>query len=166
MPTTVQQCHPETRHRRGPPCGGLKQLHLDHTVALLSKRLRIYTTTCDTTFVSQPNSETSKRASRRRVVVTLLSGCCHTPVPRDSRGPNSSSVLAPERGFEPRTLRLTVRCIPFGNRGLYSLSAAECRQMPWCAARVAVRKRLSAPVLGSPSQQLIFDDIELAEPRI
>src|SRR5713226_2922391 len=52
----VQQCHPETRHRRGPPCGGLKQLHLDHTVALLSKRLWIYTTTRDTTHPGRLNS--------------------------------------------------------------------------------------------------------------
>jgi hypothetical protein len=45
----VQQCHPETRHRRGPPCGGFEQLHLDHTVAFLSKAFWIYTTTRDTT---------------------------------------------------------------------------------------------------------------------
>src|SRR5258708_7125283 len=45
----VQQCHPETRHRRGPPSDGFEQLRLDHTVALLSKRLWIYTTTRDTT---------------------------------------------------------------------------------------------------------------------
>jgi len=45
----VQQCHPETCHRRGPPGSGFEQLHLDHTVALLSKRLYIYTITRDTT---------------------------------------------------------------------------------------------------------------------
>src|SRR6266566_9689845 len=35
--------------------------------------------------------------------------------------------LAPDRGFEARTLRLTDRCRPFRNGGLYSPGAAECR---------------------------------------
>src|SRR5439155_15529330 len=47
--------------------------------------------------------------------------------------------MAPGRGFEPRTLRLTDRCSPFGNGGSNSLSAAECRQITPLAPGVAVR---------------------------
>ena len=47
--------------------------------------------------------------------------------------------LAPERGFEPRTLRLTDRCSPFGNRGLNSLSATACRRVSPFIAGVTVR---------------------------
>ncbi len=39
--------------------------------------------------------------------------------------------LAPDQGFEPRTLRLTDRCTPFKNRRSSTATIAGCRQMPW-----------------------------------
>jgi hypothetical protein len=59
------------------------------------------------------------------------------------------SDLAPERGFEPRTLRLTDRCSPFRNDCPCSQSAAECRRSPACIAGVAVQTARMACRLGS-----------------
>ena len=47
--------------------------------------------------------------------------------------------MAPERGFEPRTLRLTARCTSFRILGSNSLSAAEYRHVPPFISCVAVR---------------------------
>jgi hypothetical protein len=55
-----------------------------------------------------------------------------------------SSILAPGRRFELRTLRLTDRCAPFKNRDPCSPSVAECRQMPGFATGVAVCARWAA----------------------
>ena len=64
---------------------------------------------------------------------------CTVQKPARVMGPVSSSDLAPDRGFEPRTLRLTDRCTPFRNAASNSLSAAEYRQLPPFATGVAVR---------------------------
>jgi hypothetical protein len=53
--------------------------------------------------------------------------------------------VAPGRGFEPRTLRLTDRCGTFRNGDLNSLSAAEYHHFPPFITGVAVRVIL--PVL-------------------
>src|SRR2546425_4296476 len=49
-----------------------------------------------------------------------------------------SSDLAPERGFEPRTLRLTDRCCPFRNGGGNLRRAAEYHLLSQFVAHVAV----------------------------
>src|SRR2546428_8312345 len=49
-----------------------------------------------------------------------------------------SSDLAPERGFEPRTLRLTDRCCPFRNGGANSRRAAGYHLFSQFFADVAV----------------------------
>src|SRR6266849_1475321 len=61
-----------------------------------------------------------------------------------------SHDLAPERGFEPRTLRLTDRCSPFKTGCSNSLSATTCRHLPRFIAGVAVRATLSRSWAGRP----------------
>ncbi len=59
--------------------------------------------------------------------------------PSWATGSVSNLQLAPDRGFEPRTLRLTDRCTRFRNGVPNSLSAAECRRLAPFIAGVAVR---------------------------
>src|SRR2546428_7281730 len=51
-----------------------------------------------------------------------------------------TSDLAPERGLEPRTLRLTDPCTPFRNAASNSLSVTACRRASRFVASVAVRR--------------------------
>src|SRR5438552_18734766 len=69
---------------------------------------------------------------------------CTEPALEWCCGPNSISELAPARGFEPRTLRLTDRRRPFRNAGPNSLSASECRQLQPFATGVAALGRRSS----------------------
>src|SRR2546427_1573832 len=67
---------------------------------------------------------------RRPLLSSCLSGCCHTHAPIEGTRQRSSSELAPERGFEPRTLRLTAACstvelLRNGSVEFYSVAAAE-----------------------------------------
>ena len=69
----------------------------------------------------------------------LLSGCYRARVLLAHTGRVRIRELAPGRGLEPRTLRLTDRCAPFRNGDLNSLSAAEYHHLPRFIGGVGVR---------------------------
>ena len=78
---------------------------------------------------------------RPRSAKLLQNGCTKWNVSIGSLAkPNSE--LAPGRGLEPRTLRLTDRCGPFRNHGLYSPSAVEYHGLARFFAGIAVRTDL------------------------
>src|SRR5207249_11646498 len=72
-----------------------------------------------------------------RIRYALLYGRCMAVNQSLTTPAISNSGMAPGRGLEPRTLRLTDRCCPFRIRDPNSPSAVEYRQMPRFAAGVA-----------------------------